>query len=450
MKVNGAARPDAGDAITQWDTSWGRTARIAHQVFTPSSRHATLPPTPPGGLLPRGNGRSYGDTCLNEGGALISSRRLDRFIAFDPATGMLRCESGVQLDEILRITVPQGWFPPVTPGTRFVTVGGAIANDVHGKNHHVHGTFGAHLRCFELLTSDGARRICSRSQEPELFAATIGGLGLTGLITWAEMSLRRIGNPWIDAQTLRFDNLDGFFELSARSDRDHEYTVAWIDCAGAGRRLGRGLFMRGNHAPAGSAGGRHRPRCLRLPFVPPVSVVNPLTLRAFNTLYYHRQPGRTTRRIQHYEAFFFPLDGIRDWNRMYGPRGFHQYQCVVPHTHGRAAIEEMLGRIAASGMGSFLAVLKICGDAISPGMLSFPMPGVSLALDFPNRGPRLLALFEQLDRTVMQSGGRLYPAKDGRMSATVFRAGFHRWREFASHVDPAFSSSFWRRVMEQR
>jgi len=229
-------------------------------------------------LLPYGNGRSYGDSCLNDGGALLHTRGLDRFIAFDPTTGMLRCEAGVLLSEILELIVPQGWFLPVTPGTRFVTVGGAIANDVHGKNHHRAGTFGAWIRGFELLRSDGSRHRCSPTENPDWFAATVGGLGLTGLITWAEIQLRRIANPWIASETIRFggleeffavSGLEEFFAVSAASDRDYEYTVAWLDCTSRGAALGRGLFMRGNHAPALCAA---RPRSpvgrLTVPFTP--------------------------------------------------------------------------------------------------------------------------------------------------------------------------------------
>lgn len=432
-------------------TSWGRVLRAEHEVLPLESRGAGFPALGSAShVLPYGNGRSYGDSCLNPGGALLPTERLDRFIHFDPATGILACEAGMLLAEILRLVVPQGWFLPVTPGTRYVTLGGCIANDVHGKNHHVAGTFSRHLRRFELLRSDGRRLLCSPTENPDYFAATVGGLGLTGLVTWAEIQLRRIGNPWIDAETLRYGTLDEFFELCGESDRDYEYTVSWIDCSGGGRRLGRGLFMRGNHAPAGIQPGEYRPRALTFPPGLPVSAVNPLSLKLFNTLYYHRQRARQLRETQHYEPFFYPLDGILAWNRMYGPRGFYQYQCVVPGEPAREAIALLLREIGRSGMGSFLAVLKVCGELASPGLLSFPQPGVSLALDFPNRGEKLFRLFIRLDAIVGEAGGRLYPAKDGRMPAAMFRAGYPRWREFTQYLDPCFSSSFWRRVMEDR
>lgn len=431
-------------------TSWGRVLRVEQDVVALASRFDSLPKQPVDSptFLPYGNGRSYGDSCLNSGGVALKSRTLDRFITFDPGTGALSCEGGVLLSDILRLVVPQGWFLPVTPGTRFVTVGGAIANDVHGKNHHVAGTFGRHIRRFELLRSNGQRLLCSDTEDTDYFAATIGGLGLTGLITWAEIQLRRIGNPWIDAETIRHESLDEFFALCEESDRDYEYTVSWVDCTGKGKRLGRGLFMRGNHAPAGAISGKYTPTTRTFPFVPPVSMVNSLTLKAFNTAYYHKQIQQKTRQVQHYEPFFYPLDGILEWNRMYGPKGFYQYQCVVPTQYGREAISELLKEIAQSGMGSFLAVLKVCGNVESPGMLSFPLPGLSLALDFPHRGEELHQLFSRLDNIVSTATGRLYPAKDGRMPGSLFRSGYPRWQEFRNYIDPRFSSSFWRRVME--
>ena len=430
--------------------SWGRVLHFEQEVLNFSSRNDKLSPPvdPKRTFLAYGNGRSYGDSCLNDGGVAVKTRALDRFIDFDPAGGILICEAGVLLADILSLAVPQGWFLPVTPGTRFVTVGGAIANDVHGKNHHIAGTFGRHLLGFELLRSDGRRIDCTPRENTDFFAASIGGLGLTGLITQATLQLRRIRSPWIETETIRFQSLDEFFALCADSDQDYEYTVSWVDCAGSGKRLGRGLFMRGNHAPAPALADAYSEKNRTFPFVPPLSLVNPLSLKAFNGLYYRKQWQKHSRAIQHYQPFFYPLDGLLEWNRMYGPNGFYQYQCVLPGPAGAAAVAEMLGEIANSGMGSFLAVLKLCGDAGSPGMLSFPLPGVSLALDFPNRGAALHKLFKRLDQITAATGGRLYPAKDGRMPGQLFRAGYPRWQEFSHYIDPQFSSSFWRRVME--
>jgi len=438
--------------------SWGRVVREPQQLLGLSSRHQPLPlPEPGTSVLPFGNGRSYGDSNLNPGGALLMGAQLDRFIAFDPATGLLRCEGGVLLSDIIKLVLPQGWFLPVTPGTQFVTMGGAIANDVHGKNHHLAGSFGNHVLQFELLRSDGSRRVCSPEQHADWYQATIGGLGLTGLITWAEIQLKRVANAFLDTESVRFRSLEEFFELSVASERDFEYTVSWIDCAFSGKRLGRGLFNRGNHAPAvldtrhlpGNLPNGVAPPSIRVPVTPPISAINPLSLKSFNTLYFNKQRADVVRGLQHYRPFFYPLDALLEWNRIYGPKGFYQYQCVVPPERALPATRQLLQTIADSGMGSFLAVLKQFGAPPSRGMLSFPEPGTTLALDFPNQGGRLVKLFAQLDRIVLEAGGRLYPAKDGRMGPEIFKAGYPRWSEFASYVDPRFESGFWRRVMEK-
>jgi FAD/FMN-containing dehydrogenase len=432
---------------TEQLSSWGHVIRAEHPVFRLAGRRAAFPDiTPALSILPRGNGRSYGDSCLNVGGALLDMRALDRFIDFDPDQGLLTCEAGILLDEILQLAVPRGWFIPVTPGTRYITVGGAVANDVHGKNHHRAGTFSSHVLGFELLRSDGQRRICSGTDNADWFAATVGGLGLTGVITWVQLRLRRIAGPLMDVETIRFANLDEFLGLSAESDSGYEYTVAWIDCLSRGRQLGRGLMQRANHATVPEVFPRRRARQRSVPLTPPFSLVNAASLRLFNTAYYHRQQAKVRRSLDHYESFFYPLDGVRHWNRLYGPHGMFQYQCVIPAAAGTQPVAELLNAIARNGQGSFLAVLKAFGTPASVGMLSFPRPGLTLALDFPNRGERLEALFRELDVVVETANGRIYPAKDGRMPATLFRSGYPRWSEFNRYVDPYISSSFWRRV----
>ncbi|MET4598332.1 MULTISPECIES: FAD-binding oxidoreductase [Stenotrophomonas] len=430
--------------------SWGRYPRVEQRIIPVLDRNGALPlPSDGGTVLAHGNGRSYGDSCLNPGATLLTSRNLDRFIDFDPATGVVRCEAGVTLADILDIALPRGWFLPVTPGTRYATVGGAIGNDVHGKNHHRAGTFCHHVRCIELLRSDGSRQQLTPADSSGLFAATAGGLGLTGFITWVELQLRRVPGPWIETESIRFDNLDEFFELSRDSAEGFEYTVAWIDCLAKGANLGRGHFLRGDHAPgdAQAATPSSAPR-RSMPLVPPVSLVNRLTLRPFNTLYYWRQPARHARQISHYQSYFYPLDGINHWNRMYGPRGFLQHQCVLPPATARDATAALLAEIARSGRGSFLAVLKEFGDRPSPGLMSFPRPGTTLALDFPNDGPDLLKMLDRLDRIVSDAGGAVYPAKDARMSGALFRQAYPAWEAFSRFIDPRFSSGFWRRVME--
>lgn len=428
-------------------TSWGRVVRAAHESVPVVWR--STPITIPAGLsaLPYGLGRSYGDSCLNEGGALLVTVGLDRLIAFDAGQGILRCEAGVTLADVLAVAVPRGWFLPVTPGTKHVTVGGAIANDVHGKNHHRAGTFGRHVRRLELLRSDGSRLVCSPAENPDWFGATIGGLGLTGLITWAEISLHPVATAGIDAESIRFESLDEFFAINRESEASFVYTVAWIDALATGRRLGRGRYFRGNHAPAVDRlppAARHGP--IRVPLDAPEWLLNRLTLGAFNAVYYHRQRRRVRRSIVHYEPFFYPLDVVDSWNRLYGRRGFFQYQCVVPFDEGHTAVEDILEATARSRQGSFLAILKSFGDLPSPGWLSFPRPGYTLTVDFPNRGESTRALFDRLDGIVAACGGALYPAKDARMSAHLFRQSFPNWPRFAEYVDPRFSSSFWRRV----
>jgi len=427
--------------------SWGRFPKAAQKVMHQEWTAELLQrPSPAETLLPRGLGRSYGDSCLNAGQWLLSTEKLNRFISLDRSSGVLRCEAGVTLAEVLELVVPLGWFLPVTPGTKFVTVGGAVANDVHGKNHHQAGNFGHHVTRLELLRSDGTRRICSPSENFDWFAATIGGLGLTGLITWVEFTLKPIYNPMINQEVVRFDSAREFFDISRDSAEDYEYSVAWVDCLARGSSLGRGHFIRGNHAPAREKAVSRSTSSRTVPFDLPSFALNPLTVKAFNTAYYWRQLKRLKRSTVHFDPFFYPLDVIHHWNRIYGRRGFVQYQLVVPYKEDDgAALLEVLGRISRAEQGSFLAVMKIFGDVPSLGMLSFPRSGCTLALDFPATS-RVFRLLDELDQVVVQAGGAIYPAKDARMKPETFRASFPRLEEFKQFVDPAFSSSFWRRV----
>jgi FAD/FMN-containing dehydrogenase len=432
--------------------SWGRYPKVQHagaqQLYW---RHNFSIPANSKSVLPFGYGRSYGDCCLNENEMLLDASGLNKFISFDLDQGLLRCEAGVRLDDILDLVVPAGWFLPVTPGTKLISVGGAIANDVHGKNHHRAGTFGCHVTRLELLRSEGQRYLCSLQNNEGLFRATIGGLGLTGLITWAEIQLKPIANPFIITEAIRFKGLKDFFALSAASDAVYEYTVAWIDADAEGEALGRGIFLRGNHAPTGAELPRLRDRGTRLtiPIDMPSCLLNRWTVKCFNELYFSRHPCNKSA-LMHYDPFFYPLDIIEHWNRLYGRSGFLQYQCAVPHSVGEDAISELLERSSRSGKASFLSVLKAFGDKPSPGLLSFPRPGVTLAMDFRFQGKATLKLLESLDEVVRQSGGCVYPAKDARMSAESFQSFFPRWQEFAKYyVDPRFSSSFWRRVTAQ-
>ncbi len=427
--------------------SWGRYPKEQQQAVDYLWRFNALPESDAATLLPFGNGRSYGDVCLNSGGALIDCRGLNRLISFDQERGILRCESGVLLSEILQLIVPKGWFLAVTPGTQFVTIGGAIANDVHGKNHHRAGTFGSHLRCFELLRSEGSRLHCSPNENADFFQATIGGLGLTGIITWAEIELKAINSPHIDQEVIRFSNLDQFFSLAEESDLTHEYTVAWIDCLAKGEDLGKGLFVRGNHAEKiEPSAHRKRRGAFSFPIDPPIALINGPTLKLFNTLYYRKQYGERSYSTVDYEPFFYPLDAMQNWNRIYGSKGFFQYQCAIPTEHAAEAIREILQRISNAGVGSFLAVLKMFGDQLSPGLLSFPVQGATLALDFPNSGEKTLRLLNSLDEVTRAANGKIYPAKDARMSAQDFKVQYPSYIKLGPFIDKKFSSNFWQRV----
>ncbi len=426
-------------------SSWGRLSALPHHVVglaDPISASALLASNLPGVTL--GNGRSYGDVCLNPDGTVWASRGMDHLIAFDRLTGRLTCEAGVLLRDIQQLAVPEGWMLPVTPGTQLITVGGAVANDVHGKNHHRLGSFGDHVHYIKLLRTDGELIHCGPDLRSDWFAATLGGIGLTGLILEAEIQLRRVPGPWLETQTIPYANLNQFFQLADDSEAQWEHTVSWIDCVAG--RSGRGLFMRGNHKDVGL---RPEPgsRTLRMPCVPPISLVNGLSLRPFNETYYWLNKRKTERSVTHYRPFFYPLDNLQDWNRMYGPKGFYQYQSVVPRDVGQEAVGAMLEEIGRSGEGSFLAVLKTFGNRESVGMLSFPQPGVTLALDFPNKGSSTLALLDRLDSIVREAKGRIYLAKDARMPPDLFEAGYPHLTRFIKYRDPGISSSMSRRLM---
>jgi FAD/FMN-containing dehydrogenase len=425
--------------------AWGRVQRPAQEVATPRfrdevERFATADREP---RLAVGLRRSYGDVCLSSLGRVLDMAGLDRFISFDAATGLLRAEAGISLSQILRFAVPRGFFLPVTPGTRFVTLGGAIANDVHGKNHHRAGTFGCHVTRIGLVRS-GRGLLEIGPEDGELFAATVGGLGLTGVILWAEIRLTPIASATIDGEALPFGSLDDFLRLARESEASHEFTVAWVDCS---RREGEvaGVFFRGDWSREGGL-RTHEDRGPGVPFDAPAKLLNPLTLAAFNRAYRALHGGAPKRFRKHYQSFFYPLDGIGGWNRLYGRAGFFQYQCVVPYAEA-GAIAALVRRIARSGQGSFLSVLKTFGERPSPGLLSFPRPGVTLALDLPNRGEETLALLHDLDGTVREAGGRLYPAKDGRMPPQMFRAGYPQLDRFLPQIDPSMQSDFARRVL---
>jgi FAD/FMN-containing dehydrogenase len=426
--------------------SWGRYPKVTHRYVHKPAWDDQVPgileAAATGCLLPFGAGRSYGDSCLNAGRDLVDCHRLNRILGFDASTGVVRCEAGVSLADIIETFLPKGWFVPVTPGTSFVTVGGAIANDVHGKNHHCAGTFGAHIKRLALHRSDSGLIACSSAENSDLLHATVAGLGLTGVIASADIQLKRVAGPWMATESIPFSSLRAFLDLSHESNDHYEYTVAWIDCFSG--KNARGIFFRGNHAA--NYPRKFRPqRGPTLPFALPAWVLNRWSVRAFNAAYYEVHAHGKRAGMAPYDEFFYPLDAIRQWNLLYGEQGFLQYQCVIPEEH-LEAVEELLERIARSGMGSFLGVLKQFGSAPPAGMLSFPRPGLTIALDFAMRGARTLELLRSFDEVVKQSGGALYPAKDARMSPAMFQSSFPQWHSLIPYIDPKMSSSFWRRV----
>ncbi len=397
------------------------------------------------GVLPVGMGRSYGDVCLLKEGNLLVTTGMNRLLAFDETTGVLTAEAGITLAQILDFSVPRGFFLPVSPGTKYVTLGGAIANDIHGKNHHIAGTFGAHVPAFELVRSDGSRRLCSASQNPELYAATIGGLGLTGLITWAQLKLRPIVSRKIDYEGIQFHGVDEFLDLTNQSGHI-EYTVSWVDVTSSGKNFARGIFMQGDHSEVpGPLTVSPEPK-LVFPIEAPGFALNPVSVSLFNTAFFHKQIHKRVVALQDYEPFFYPLDKVLHWNRMYGKGGLLQFQYVIPWDNAREGTIAILKEVAKSGLASFLAVLKAFGDVPSPGLMSFPKPGITLALDFPIKPDRSFPLFHRLAEMTRELGGRLYPAKDAAMTPQQFQAFYPQWQQFAQYRDPQITSSFWERV----
>jgi FAD/FMN-containing dehydrogenase len=427
--------------------SWGRYPTYGAKIL-PLHWQSDFPAVTEGlhnGALPVGMGRSYGDVCLLKDGNLLLTTGMDRLIDFDPETGLLTAEAGVTLAQILDFAVPHGFFLPVSPGTKYVTLGGAVANDIHGKNHHVAGTFGCHITQFEIARSDGSRMHCSPTKNPGLFAATIGGLGLTGVITWATLRLKPIVSRMIDYEGIQFHGIDEFLDLTHQS-KDVEYTVSWIDCASNGRNFARGVFMQGDHSKRRDSLKLSRKPKLVFPFDAPSFALNHLSVGLFNTLYFHKQIHKRVVSLQDYEPFFYPLDKVLHWNRMYGKRGLLQFQSVIPWEHAKEGTAAILHEIAKSGLASFLAVLKVFGDVPSPGMMSFPKPGITLALDFPIKPNRSFPLFARLAEMTLEFGGRLYPAKDAAMTASQFQAFYPQWEQLARYRDPMLTSSFWERV----
>lgn len=374
-------------------------------------------------VIARGNGRCYGDASLGE--HIFSTKRLNKFISFDRLNGIIECEAGVLLSEVLEVAVPQGYFLYVTPGTKFVSVGGAIASDVHGKNHHAEGCFSEYVTEFKLMNEDAEVITCSREQNSDKFWATIGGMGLTGIILSAKFKLKNIESVYIRQESIKADNLDEIFRLFEESE-DWTYNVAWIDCFQKGKNLGRSILMRGEHALKAELPSRMQKKSLRLkpkfsptvPFYFPGFVLNALTIKIFNFLYYNKQRKKQVNNFIDYDSFFYPLDFVNDWNKIYGKSGFIQYQMMIPKDNGKEGMRRILETIANSGNGSFLAVLKLYGKENPQAYNSFPFEGYSLALDF-KVNKKLRKLIDQLDDIVEEYGGRIYLTKDSMSRSSL-------------------------------
>ena len=400
--------------------------------------------------LPRGLGRSYGDVCLNNNGSLILTHDNNSILNFDYENGTIECESGISLNELLKIITPLGWFLPVVPGTSFVTVGGAIANDIHGKNHHRKGTFGNYIESFDLLRSNGEVIVCTKNENQDYFFSTIGGLGLTGLIIKAKIKLIPIKSSYVDTKNIRYYSFSDFFEINEEMERDNEYTVSFVDL-GLNKKNNdiRGVYHVGNHSSntekSKKTSIKSKEISLNLPFPPYISVINNFSIQLVNKGYYSINKNSDWH-MQHYRKFFFPLDSIKNWNKAYGKKGFYQYQFVVPREYAYEVLNDVIKTFKFYNQKPVLGVLKTFGKIKSVGMLSFPVDGVTLAIDIQNKGTTTLKMLENLDSIIIKAGGRLYPAKDARMSEETFYKSFLNFYEFKKFIDPLFDSSFLKRI----
>jgi FAD/FMN-containing dehydrogenase len=417
--------------------SWGR-AKHSETTIVSSINHSNV--------LVVGSKLSYGDSCLNTDGNLYLNKSNNCILEFNPIEGTIKAETGITFDALLKFLVPRGFFLPVTPGTKFITLGGAIANDIHGKNHHKDGNFGRWITSL-TLNRMSSLVTCSPVENNELFKATIGGLGLTGYIQDCTFKLIKINSSSIDTETIKFSTVDDFFKINEES-YNFRYTVAWIDCLSSKAANGNlnGLYIRGNHSSFGDLKIHKEPGFKRIPLNFPSWVLNKLTVKIFNFLYFNKQISKIKKATTHYDPFFYPLDAIKDWNKIYGKSGLFQFQCVIPMKNAKPTLIELLRLIGESGQGSFLCVLKTFGSVPSEGILSFPKEGITLALDFSNLGDKTLHLLHKLYETVEESDGKIYPAKDQILNRNQFEKMYPSYKDFIKYLDPKFSSDWWKRV----
>ena len=407
-------------------SGWGRYPKIDSNVSRPHTRKEISKLLAIGQTIARGSGRAYGDSAINPINTM-EMRWFDQFAGFDPAAGVLTVNAGVQLREITKVFVPRGWWLPVTPGTSFATVGGSIASDVHGKNHHLVGTFGEHVKEIEIMLGNGEIVTASASQYADLFYSTCGGMGLTGVILSAKIQLAPVKSGLVKQKTIKASNLEELFELF-EENADVPYSVAWVDCLVPERELGRSVLLLGDHAKKGGVQIDSRQR-FKIPIDAPGFLLNRWSIKAFNSLYYSKAKQGDEKLVGLFD-YFYPLDKIDNWNRMYGHSGFIQYQFVIPKQNGADNMRKLLGRIAYLGEGSFLAVIKLFGGE-NDNLLSFPFSGYTLALDF-KVSQKTIDLLNVLDELVIDMGGRIYLTKDARMTSNTFRRTYPRWETFES------------------
>ena len=429
--------------------SWGKIHRFKNELFFPRYSEDIKFDNKKKNFTVYGNGRSYGDVCLNKNQKLINTKYLKRVRSCDWKKGIIEVEAGVTFDEILKLCVPKGWFIPVTPGTKYVTLGGAISNDVHGKNHHKVGSFGSIVKKIGIRKTNGTKLILSRNKNYNLFKLTISGLGLIGLIEWASIKLIPIKSSSMRVENIRFKNLNEYFSINKNSQK-WPYTVAWFDNFTEGKYLGRGVYTRGDFLKDNIIKVHNTKSLFSIPKKFPSFLLNDYFIKIFNKIYWNR-PSANKKFFTHYDSFFYPLDRIKNWNNLYGKKGFYQFQCIFPDQFSKIGIQDILLKIKKHKMISFLAVLKTHKKETSPGINSFCLKGTSVAMDFANKNEgKTYKLLKDLEKSVIKYNGKMYPAKDSVMSSKTFKICYPNWTKLNKFKDKNLSSLFWKRVVKKK